>query len=150
MKKWKNNLDEMQEQNLLKLEHRVCWLAYWLLIAAILVQYIFTDSMEAILGETVVLLIMCFYLSIGCLRLGIWDRRLKTNWKTNLIGSLIAGSIVGIVSVVHSIRSYGYYGIGTTALIFLMPFVFTCALTFGAITLCSAIYRKRKEKLEQE
>lgn len=150
MKKWKSNLDEMQEQNLLKLEHRVCWLAYWLLIAAILVQYIFTDSMDAVLGETVVLLIICFYMVIGCLRLGIWDRRLKANWKTSLIGSLIAGSTVGIVSVIHSIHSYGYYGVWTSVFIFLLPFVFTALLTYGAMSLSVAIYRKRKEKLEKE
>ncbi len=146
----KNNLDEMQEQNLLKLEHSVCWLAYWLLLAAILVQWIFTDSMDAVLGETVVLLIMCIYLVIGCLRLGIWDRHLKSNWKTSLIGALIAGSIVGLVSLIRSIHLYGYYGIWASSAIFLLPFVCTSVLTFGAITLCSAIYRKRKQKLEQE
>ena len=29
----KNNLDEMQEQELLKIEHNGCWLAFWGLLA---------------------------------------------------------------------------------------------------------------------
>lgn len=32
MKAKKNNLDERQEQILLKIEHRACWLAYALLL----------------------------------------------------------------------------------------------------------------------
>lgn len=146
----KSNLDEMQEQNLLKLEAQVCWMAYWLLLAAILVQLIFTDSVKAVLGELVVLLIMCAYLVIGCLRMGIWDRRWKANRKTSLIASLITGSIVGLVSVTRSIHLYGYYGIWSSALIFLLPFVFTAVLTYGCMSLSAAVYRKRKEKLEQE
>lgn len=150
MKKWKNNLDEMQEQKLMKLEHNTCWLAYWLLIAAILVQYIFTGSMDAVLGEIVVLLIMCLYLAIGCLRLGIWDRHMKANWKTSLIGSLIAGSVVGLVCLAHSLLAYGYTNFVATAFTFLFPFMFTTILTYGVLSLSVAIYRRRKEKLEQE
>ena len=30
----KNNLDEMQEQKLLHIEHNGCWLAFWALLAA--------------------------------------------------------------------------------------------------------------------
>lgn len=150
MKKWKNNLDEMQEQKLMKLEHNTCWLGYWLLIAVILVQIVMTGSMESVKGELAVLLILCLYLSIGCLRLGIWDRHMKANWKTNLIVSPIPGVVVGVVSVINCIRNYGYYGFGTSALIFILPFFFTTVLTFALLSLSTAIYRKRKEKLEQE
>lgn len=34
----KNNLDEMQEQELLKIEHNGCWLAFWGLLAVMAVQ----------------------------------------------------------------------------------------------------------------
>lgn len=150
MKKWKNNLDEMQEQKLMKLEHNTCWLGYWLLIAAILVQLIMTGSLETAKGELAVLLILCLYLVTDCLRLGIWDRHMKANWKTNLLVSPIPGVIVGLVSVITSIRNFGYYGFATSALIFALPFFFTTVLTFALLTLSSAIYRKRREKLEQE
>lgn len=150
MKKWKSNLDEMQEQKLMKLEHNTLWLTYGLLITAILVQMIMTGSLETAKGEVVILLILCIYLSIGCLRLGIWDRHLKAGWKTNLMVSPIPGVIVGIVSVVTCIHNFGYYGFATSALLFALPFFFTTVLTFALMTLCTAIYRKRKEKLEKE
>ena len=38
MKRLKNNLDEMQEQKLLKIEHNGMWFALWGLIIAIIVQ----------------------------------------------------------------------------------------------------------------
>ncbi len=150
MKKWKNNLDEMQEQKLMKLEHNTCWLGYWLLVIAILVQLILTGSVESIKGELVVLVILCLYLVIGCLRLGIWDRHMEANWKTNLLVSPIPGVIVGVVGVITSIRNFGYYGFWTSALIFAMPFFFTTVLTFALLSLSTAIYHKRKEKLEEE
>lgn len=150
MKKRKNNLDEMQEQKLMKLEHNTCWLGYWLLVIAILVQLILTGSVESIKGELVVLVILCLYLVIGCLRLGIWDRHMEANWKTNLLVSPIPGVIVGVVGVITSIRNFGYYGFWTSALIFAMPFFFTTVLTFALLSLSTAIYHKRKEKLEEE
>lgn len=150
MKKWKSNLDEMQEQKLAQLESRTFWLAYLLLITAILVQMLLSCSFEAICGEAVVLLIMCIYLVVGCLRLGIWDRRMKSNWKTSLLVSMIPGFLVGLVTVVRSLHEYGYTNFVATVATFLLPFVFTCILTFALMSLSSAIYRKRKEKLEQE
>ena len=35
MRRKKSNLDEMQEQELLKVEHNGCWIAFWGLLAAI-------------------------------------------------------------------------------------------------------------------
>ena len=40
MKQWKNNLDERQEQALEKIEGKGCWLAFWGLLIALMVQVI--------------------------------------------------------------------------------------------------------------
>ena len=37
MKKTESNLDEMQEQKMLKIEHNGYWLGFWGLLAAILI-----------------------------------------------------------------------------------------------------------------
>lgn len=37
MKK-KTNLDEMQEKQLLHIEHNACWIAFWSLFAAVYIQ----------------------------------------------------------------------------------------------------------------
>ena len=38
MKNVKSNLDEMQEAKLLQIEHKGCWLAFWGLLAAMIVE----------------------------------------------------------------------------------------------------------------
>lgn len=77
MKK-KNNLDEMQEQKLLKIEHTGFWLGFWGLAIIIYIQLAMGNSGFAYIGgETVILLLMALYTSVVCIRNGIWDRKLK-------------------------------------------------------------------------
>ena len=60
MKNTKNNLDERQEQILLKIEHNSFWMAFWLLIAAMLIQEIvFKVDLRTFGGECLILLIVC-------------------------------------------------------------------------------------------
>ena len=105
MKKRKNNpnnLDEMQEQELLKIEHNGCWLAFWLLLASMVVQSIFYRTMDfrTLAGEWVVFMVLALYLAFACMRKGIWDRRLGMNARNNLVISLIAGAALGIFQAV--------------------------------------------------
>lgn len=144
----KNNLDEMQEQKLLKIEHNACWLSWTCLLIAIFVQPLLGANFFDILGETLVLLVNCIYLTCACLKNGIWDRRLSANWKTNLVMSLVAG--VGIC-----IFSYFYFSRRTSnmeALFYLclIGSLITFAICFGALTLCTSLYKKRRKKLDQE
>lgn len=144
----KSNLDEMLEQKLLEIEHNGYWLAYAGLIAAILIQGILGGTIREIIGEILVLLMICLYLVWQCLRHGIWDRRLKANWKTNLLGSLIAGLAMGVFTALRcagSIDSAGYL-----VVIGLIPAVFTFVLAFAALSVCAWLYRKRREKLDKE
>ena len=48
MRRKKSNLDEMQEQELLKVEHNGCWIAFWGLLAAIIIQSILFGSQDCI------------------------------------------------------------------------------------------------------
>ena len=145
----KSNLDEMQEQALLKIEHNGCWLAFWGLLTVLLAEAIMGFGMKTMAGEWIVFMVLSLYLCIDCLRKGIWDRRLKPNWKTNLIASLIGGIIVCIITALRVNLNYPGYPVST---IFsgLIAGVVTFVLCFASISLCSALYRKRKEKLERE
>lgn len=145
----KNNLDEMQEQALLKIEHNGCWLAFWGLLAALLVEMILGFGMRAMAGEFVVFMGLSLYICIDCLRKGIWDRQLKPNWKTNLIASLIAGIIVCVFTVLRVNLNYPGYPV-SSFFSGLIAGVITFILCFAGISLCAALYRRRKEKLEQE
>ena len=144
----KSNVDEMQEQTLLRIEHNGCWLAFWGLLAAMAVQGVMGAGIRELAGEWIVFMGLCLYLLVSCLRCGIWDRKLKANGKTNLLVSLIAGAAVGVFVAVLLLR----YGLEwpDLALIALIPAVCTFVLCFAALTVCMALYKKRREKLDQE
>ena len=146
----KNNLDERQEQTLLKIEHNGFWLAFWGLFAGMLVQtFLFGSDFRVIACELTVLLVMCVYVAAACLKNGIWDRRLKANPKTNLIVSLIAGAVPGALMFLrvykdHPDKPYGSIAAGV--FIFVMIFV----LCFVMLSVSARAYKKRVEELEAD
>ena len=143
----KSNLDEMQEQALLKIEHNGCWLAFWGLLTVMAVEIILGIPPKAVLGEWVVFMVLALYLSIDCLRHGIWDRKLKANWQTNLVVSLIAGICFGIFSMV--INPY-LEELLDYVLVFALCGSSTFLFCFIVLTLSAKLYKKRREKLDQE
>ena len=150
MKQKNSNLDERQEQVLLQIEHSGCWLAFWGLLAAIVVQsVVYGFEFEHIAGEWIVFMILSLYLAFACLKNGIWDRKLKPNLKTNLLLSAAAAIATGLI-VFFSV--FGKYtdkpaGAVLSALISaVMVFVF-CAAT---LILASRSYLKKQKKLEEE
>ena len=143
----KNNLDEMQEQELLKIEHNGCWLAFWGLLAVMAIQMVMGVPGTQMLGEWIVFMVLALYLVIACLRKGIWDRHLKANRKTNLIVSLLAGAAAGILITVSNpylSEPLDY------VLVAGISGGFTFVLCFIFLSLSMKLYKKRREKLEQE
>lgn len=148
----KNNLDEMQEQKLLKIEHYGFWFVYWGLLVAILVQVTLSadvkNSFHIIAGEWVVFMLVSLYLIIACMVNGIWDRRLKPNFKTNIIISLLASVLCGVLFFASSYYKYGKLAGAAATGMFMFAQIFI--LSLGALTLCVFIYKKRVQKLEGE
>lgn len=144
----KSNLDEMQEQALLKIEHNGCCLAFWGLLAAMGIQMLLKVPGKAMLGEWIVFMALCVYLLAACLRQGIWDRHLKANPKTNLVVSAVAGVAVsiffGVLFRENASELLDYL------LISAIPGITVFILCFALMTVCSALYKKRREKLDQE
>ena len=143
----KNNLDEMQEQALLKIEHNGCWLAYWGLLAVIAVQMVMRVPGRQMLGEWIVFMVLSLYLCIACLRKGIWDRHLTANWKTNLIVSLLAAVATGILVTLSNpylSEPLDY------VLVAGLTGGFTFVLCFAALSVCAKLYRNRRNKLDKE
>ena len=150
MKNVKNNLDEMQEAKLLQIEHNGCWLAFWGLLAAIVVElFVFgVENMRYFLGEWIVFMALCVYLGEACLRNGIWDRRLKADRKTNAIVSLIAGTAAGLVFAAISLVRY--HSVPGAIATFAMLFVFVGAACYLALSLTAKEYKKKLAQLESE
>lgn len=144
----KNNLDEMQEQRLLKIEHNGYWLAFWGLLAAMVVQLFMGFEFRMLAGEWIIFIVLALYLSIACLRAGIWDRKLRPTSRTNLVVSVIAGAATGIIMAVVKYVQYG--SIAGSLAVGLLLFLVTAGLCFFALTMCVAMLKKRVKTLEQE
>ena len=143
----KSNLDEMQEQALLKIEHNGCWLAFWGLLAAMALQMVMRVPGRQMLGEWIVFMALSLYIVIACLRKGIWDRHLKANRKTNLIVSLLAAVATGIFVILSNpylSEPLDY------ALVAGLTGGFTFVLCFAALSVCTKLYRNRRNKLDKE
>ena len=143
----KSNLDEMQEQALLKIEHNGCWLAFWGLLAAMALQMVMRVPGRQMLGEWIVFMALSLYIVIACLRKGIWDRHLKANWKTNLIVSLLAAVATGIFVILSNpylSEPLDY------VLVAGLTGGFTFVLCFAALSVCTQLYRNPRNKLDKE
>lgn len=147
-----SNLDERQEQALLKIEHNGCWFAFWALFASLAIQFIMYGPEEApklLAGEWIVFMCLALYLSFACLRKGIWDRRLKPNIATNIVVSIIGSIVAGAVFTLMIWKRYpdkpmGALGSG----VFIAILVF--AMCFILLMIMSAQYKKKKKELEEE
>ena len=146
----KSSLDEMQEAKLLGIEHNGCWLAFWGLLAAIVVQlFVFgMENFRYIAGEWVVFMALAVYLGEACLRNGIWDRRLKADRRTNLTISLIAGAAAGLIFAAVSLVRY--HSVPGAIASFALLFVFVGICCFLALSLTAREYRKKLAQLEND
>lgn len=149
MKKTESQLDEMQEQKLLKIEHTGFWLAFWSLLATILVQLaLYPGDQRAVAGEFVVFFLMGIYLTLGCIKNGIWDRKLKPNWQTNLKLSLLAGCLFGLYQAVRVYLQFHLF-LGA-AVVLVLTALFTTAICFAGVQIAATLTKKRKQHLENE
>ena len=148
--KVKSNLDEMQEAKLLQIEHNGCWLAFWGLLVAMIVElFVFgVENMRYFIGEWIVFMALCVYMGEACLRNGIWDRRLKADRKTNLTVSLIAGATAGLVFAAISLVRY--HSVPGAIATFVMLSVFVGLCCYAALSLTAREYRKKLAQLESE
>ncbi|MGM9614305.1 MAG: DUF6773 family protein [Oscillospiraceae bacterium] len=146
----KSNLDERQEQALLKIEHNACWLAFWGLLAVMLVELIFFGfDLKAVGGEWLVFLVVALYLFADCMKNGIWDRKLQPNLKTNFLVSLTAGVVCGLVVTLVSLRSWP----GSPLLSVVsgaVSAVFVLGVCLISLQLSAASIKKRQAKMEEE
>lgn len=147
----KSNLDEMQEAKLLEIEHNGCWLAFWGLVIAMIVQLFTTDAADlprTLAGECILFMALAVYLGEACLRNGIWDRRLKADRKTNLIASLVAAAAAGLVS--GAVVLARYHSVSGAVASFVICFVAVSAACYLLLSLSARSYKKTLAKLEDE
>lgn len=150
MRKKKSNLDEMQEQKLLRIEKTGCWFAFWALLISMFVQMgIFgINKFKYFAGEWFVFMILALYLGLSCMKNGIWDRTFQPNGKTNFLLSLGSAVIFGLI---FSIVNYmNYDSLEAAAATFAVMALILLISIFLALSLSSAIYKKRIKHLEED
>ena len=136
----KNQLDEMQEQTLRKIESHGFWLMWWGLFAVIIFQVMMQADVSQMAGEWIVFMAVCIYTLEECLRNGIWDRHIKASLGTNIVGSLVGGvvSAVVIAFATRSLVAAAVAGVVTAVLIFVL------------LQASISAYKKRHQELENE
>ena len=144
----KNQLDEMQEHTMLTIESRGFWLVWSLLLVVLLVEGILGFTAREMAGTWAVFMISCAYITVACLRAGLWSRNIKATTGANLVGSLIAAAVIGVFTFIKMSAHDAPLSIllvcaGIAAGI-------TFVLTLVVLQLCSAAYKKRHEQLENE
>ncbi|MCQ2507158.1 MAG: hypothetical protein MJ097_00040 [Dorea sp.] len=146
----KNNLDERQEQALLRIEHNGCWIAFWgLFVVFIGEQIIYGFDFKTVGGEWLVFMILALYISFACMKEGIWDRRLKPNFKTNLVVSLIAGVVTTAIIGDVVLGRYPDKPVGALASGAIIG-VITFVLCLISLSIMAAKTKKVLEKQEEE
>ena len=101
----KNNLDEMQDQKLLKLEEYGFWVMFWALVLSIVIQLIIGSSIKEVLGEMIVLLIGSVYISVTTLKNGLWTRTSIPTRKGNALASIIPAALIGAIHIFKMTQS---------------------------------------------
>ena len=134
----KNQLDEMQEQTLRKIESRGFWLMWCGLFVVMTFQLMMQADISQMAGEWIVFMAACRDTLEESLSNGIWDRHIKASLSTSIVGSLVGGVLFAAVVMfaTHSLAVAGVTGVITV--------VFTFTLMQAAIS----VYKKRHQELE--
>ncbi len=144
----KNQLDEMQERTMLTIESRGFWLVWSLLLVVLLGEGLLGFTMREMAGTWAVFMIGCLYIVVACLRAGLWSRNIKATLGANLVGSLIAGVVIGVFVFIKMSAYDAPLSILLVSASIAAGITFVLALV--VLQLCSAAYKKRHEQLENE
>ena len=144
-----SNLDERQEQTLLRIEHNGCWLAFWGLLAAIIIQIVLDLDFKNFIGEWIVFMLLALYIAAGCLKQGIWDRRLKPDLSTNIVISLASALVAGILGFVYTVKRFPDKILGSIASGIVYAIV-TFVVCFVVLQFSAQLFKKKQSELEEE
>lgn len=135
----RNQLDEMREQKLCKMESRGFWLLWWGLLIVMVMQCLAGTQARVLAGEWILFMAASLYIVIGCIRNGIWDRHIKANRTANLAGSVVAGIAIFLFTMAKN----GGYWPGA-----LFAGMFTLLLCYAVLQFTARLYRQRHDQLE--
>lgn len=101
-----DRLDEKQERKLLEIESKGFWIAYWGVLAVLLINVLFIAEPMAVVSTFSLLIVLSVYQVGACIKAGIWDRKLDIGNTTSVLISVTAAVITGVfVSIFVSMHN---------------------------------------------
>lgn len=141
-----NNLDEMQDQKLLKMEEYGFWIMFWALPIAIVVQLIIGSTFKEVIGEIAVLFIGSIYIAVTSLKNGLWTRTSTPSMKGNAITSIVPAVLIAAIHIIKMIRSESFNTSNVLVTVAIMVAVYVAC--FAILEAFRAMYKKRRAELD--
>lgn len=141
-----NNLDEMQDQKLLKMEEYGFWIMFWALAIAIVVQLIIGSTFKEVIGEIAVLFIGSIYIAVTSLKNGLWTRTSTPSMKGNAITSIVPAVLIAAIHIIKMIRSESFNTSNVLVTVAIMVAVYVAC--FAILEAFRALYKKRRAELD--
>ena len=155
----RGNLDELQEQKLLKIEEKCFSLAMVGLIIIMLAELILPLAVESLDHNTMyicalmtcaLIVILCGVELMLCFKNGIWSRKLKPNNKTNIATSIISGCAAALVVAVVRFIDDGFAQPHHIVIGAALTGAFTFALCFGMLSIVKHSFNKKQAKIDKD
>jgi len=138
-------LDEMQQEKLLKINSNGLNICYWGLLAAIVIQWLTERDITSVIGEIIIYVILMIYTVCAYIYEGLWSAKSKPSVKRIFLISLIPPAAVGILLCVKNIMADNrLYEL--SVILFAMAIAFAVCVTILYVLLC--LYRRRRRSLD--
>lgn len=150
MRKMKNNLDEMQEMNALKIAERSFWIMFFGLVIAILVQNLLykENLLRYVAGEMIILCAGGAYQVAANIRKGIWSRTIQATAKSNFVVSFICSAIFSVMFGVINYMRFGEGEIALKSAVVFFGFIFI--LCYIVLSVMLIVWKKKNRELEED
>lgn len=147
----KKILDEREQLEMYRSEHKIFWFMFWALVIETLMQkYILNAPLSQYAWEGLLLLVVSIWSLIVDFRHGRYDTISRPGWRSYL-GYALSFSIVFTAITVYSSWSKGWLTtpgeIGTAAVV---EWIFFFLLMYAALAVWGMLTQYRRKKLESQ
>ncbi len=154
MKKfWKKKIDERQQAELNKVGNYGFWLAFWLLLASIMVQgVILHRPFREWAAEWIIFMLIAVFEVIADIKIGVWtEYTQRPGLKSYLINSLLfSGSFSVLFTLGNCTRFKGEITAAYILSNFFTWFFGLFVLMAAGLAVSGWIYNRRMDKLEEK
>lgn len=150
----KKKIDERQQADLNRMMSYGYWIAFYMLLAAIMAEGVFMRRpFREWAVEWIIFMVIAVYEVIGCIKIGVWTQFKQMPGKKDYVRySLIGGVLCAVVFTIGNVMRMGAENISwqSIAAVFVWWFVLMFVLCLAGFFICGGIYNRRKKKMEEK